>query len=227
MPEPTNPNPNPGGSNPPTPPVEPTKPTGDTNPVIDVSKLSDEQLNKVLEDPRLWKTPRLSELTEAQKKVKQYETEKAQREQDELKKKGDFETLSKQQEEKLQGWQDKYNTAMADNAIMAEAAKVGIKDLDAAKKLIDRANIKVNEDGTISGVADAVAALVQSKSYLVNGNTTSIGGGTNPPNPNTPSKFKLSQLQDPKFYNEHRAEIQKAMATPGAIEDDLAPMSGQ
>lgn len=226
MPEPTNPNPNPGGSNPPTPPVAPTAPGGE-NPVIDVSKLSDEQLNKVLEDPRLWKTPRLSELTAAQQKVKQYETEKAQHEQDELKKKGDFETLSKQQEEKLKGWQDKYSTAMADNAIMAEAAKVGIKDLDAAKKLIDRANIKVNEDGTITGIVEAVEALAKDKSYLVNGNTTSIGGGTNPPNPNTPSKFKLSELQDPKFYNEHRAEIQKAMATPGAIEDDLAPIGGK
>lgn len=224
MPEPTNPNPNPaGGANPPAnPSVDPKAPDGS---IIDISKLSEEQLNKVLEDQRLWKNPRLAGLLEDSKKAKEYEAQKAKDEQEALKKKGDFETLAKQKEEEVNGWKTKWNTTQADNAIMAEAAKNGITDLDAAKKLVDRANIKVNEDGSVTGADEAIKKLVTEKSYLVNGKPTAptVGGGTNPGDPNgTQPKFKLSQLQDSKFYQEHLKEINDAMRIPGAIEDDLA-----
>ena len=63
----------------------------------------------------------------------------------------------------------KYNTSLVDNLIITESAKKGITDLDAAKKLIERATIKVNEDGTVTGVTEAVDALVKDKPYLVGG----------------------------------------------------------
>lgn len=227
MPDPINPNPNPTGD--PKPPVN--NPTPDPKPgegkdVIDFSKMSDEQLAKVLEDPRLWKTPRLAELTAAQKKVKEYEDKKAAEEQEALKKKGDFETLSKQQEDKIKDWQTRFTNAQADNAIMAEAAKVGVTDLDAAKKLVDRANIKVDENGVVTGAEEAIKQLVADKSYLIGKtNPTSVGGGTNPANPNEAVvKFKMSQVADPVFYQANRAAIAKAMATPGAIEEDRPGM---
>ncbi len=212
----------PVGDNNPTPPAE-TKPPAGENPVIDFSKLGDEQLAKVLEDPRIWKTGRLSELTEAQKQLKAFQEEKAKAETEALKKKGDFETLANQKQAEIDKLRGDFHSSLTNTAIMAEAAKLGVTDLDAATKLIDRANIKVNDDGTVSGVTEAVAAMVASKGYLVNGKPTPVGGGTNPANPNSTNQatFKLSEINDPAFYAAHYKEIMKAMATPGAIEDDL------
>lgn len=191
---------------------------------VDFSKLGDEQITKVLEDPRLWKTPRLKELLEAQKALKTHQTEAEKAEQDRLKKQGEFEKLSEQHEQSAKTWQEKYSTAVTDNAIMVEAAKAGITDYDAAKKLINRADIKIGDDGSVSGVAEAIAALATDKPYLVGTKPQpNVGSGTNPTNvqPGQAGQFTLSQVSDPVFYKDHYKEIAQAMAN-GQIIDDRA-----
>lgn len=212
----------PGGDPITTPPATPANPdNGGESTVIDFSKIGDENFNKVLEDPRLWNNPRIKELREKADAAKTYEAEKAKKEQEDLKKKGDFETLAAQKETKIQELTEKFNSTLTNSAIIAEAAKLGITDLDAATKLIDRANIKVNDDGTVSGVTEAVAALAKDRAYLVTGQARPVSRGTNPPDPNsTQSTFKMSEIRDPVFYAKHFAEIQKALATPGSIDYD-------
>lgn len=203
---------------------DPTKNQGGNGQDVDFSKLGDEQITKVLEDPRIWKTPRLKELLDAQKALKTHQTEAQKAEQERLAKQGEFETLAKQHEESAKTWQEKYTTAVTDNAIMVEAAKAGITDLDAAKKLINRADVKIGDDGAVSGVAEAIAALAKEKPYLVGTKPqTNVGSGTNPSNiqPGQAGQFTMSQINDPVFYQQHYPEIQKAMAA-GQIIDDRA-----
>lgn len=233
MPEPTNPNPAPAGGDNPTPPANPnpTPTPGATDPQkpgsgdgagFDPTKIGDDDFAKVLEDPRLWNQPRIKELREAQKALKQHQTEAEKAEKERLEKQGEFKTLAEQNEAKAKTWQEKYTSTLTDNAILAEAAKKGITDLDAAKKLIDRANVTIDDDGNVQGVAEAVETLVKEKPYLVGGTPQpTVGSPTNPANPGNNGQFKLSQLQDPVFYQANHAAITKAMATPGAIIDDI------
>ncbi len=154
----------------------------------------------------------------------QREAEQKAKEEEDLKKKGEFETLAQKHKAEAEEAKAALTTERQNNAIAREAAKQGIQDLDAAIKLIDRANIKTDKDGNITGIEDAVKTLVESKPYLKSGvPQPTVGGGTNPGEGganNTP-RFKHSQLQDAKFYREHEKEITEALAK-GLVEDDLA-----
>mgnify|MGYP007083462683 FL=1 len=89
-----------------------------------------------------------------------------------------------------------------------------------------RTDIKINDDGTITGVTEAVQALLKDKTYLKGtGSNVTIGGGTNPGTTTPVKRFKLSQLNDARFYREHEKEILEAQKA-GQIENDL-PNSGK
>lgn len=218
MPEPTNPasgeNPavNPGATDP------NQQPGSGNNAGFDPKTIGDDDFAKVLEDPRLFNLPRIKELRDAQKQLKTQQTEAEKAEAERLKKQGEFETLAQQNEEKAKGWQTKYTDSLTDNAIMAEAIKNGITDVDAAKKLIDRSKIQIDDDGKVQGIAEAVQQLVKDKPYLSTGTSTpSVGSGTNPSNPGNDGKVKLSDMNDPVYYQANRDKIRAALATPGGI----------
>lgn len=189
---------------------------------FDPSKLSDDQILKVLEDQRLWKSERLSKLNAKAKKAEEYESAESERKKKELEEKGEYQKLLEQEKnEKLQ-LQEQFKNERINNRIIAEALKAKVIDPDAAVALINKGDITVNENGEISGVTEAVAALVEAKPYLAGkGGNTNIG---NPSNPSQESqsrlKFKASEINDPEFYQKHRKEIQEALAL-GQIEDDL------
>lgn len=233
MPENTNTNDNNGG----TPPAN-TDPKGNTPPAqngdnkgqdnkapdttsVDFSKLSDDQLAKVLEDPRTFNLPRIKELREAAKKAKEYEASEAKRQEEELKKKGEFETLAKTKEEEANTWKTKFEQSQINNAIMAEAAKQGITRLDLVDKLIDKSKIQLAEDGTASGVTEAVTELITNNEFLKGETKSSLGGGTNPTDTGAVQEFTITQIQDPAFYQKNREAIQIAQAK-GKIVDDRA-----
>ena len=204
--------------------TDPNKKTVTGQPeAFDPSKVGDEDFEKVFDDPRVWKHPRFKNLNDRAKKADEYEKAEETRKAEELKKKGEFETLAKQEEEKRKAAELKLQTAQIDNQIQQIAAKVGAVDLEAVTKLIDRSNIKVNDDGTVTGVEEAVNGLLEAKPFLKGtGQTTNIGSGTNPSGDgkNAPRRFKHSEIQDPAFFKEHEQEIQAAMKA-GLIEQDL------
>lgn len=218
MPDP-NPNPNPNPN--------PKPGEGDPNPnpnpaptAFDPAKVGDEDFAKIFDDPRTWNHPRFKELTDASKKLKKFEDDQKKANEAKLLEEKKHEELAALREKERDEWRGKYTNSLVDNAIMAEAAKKGVTDLDAAKKLIDRTNIKVNEDGTIAGVTEAVDALVKEKTYLVGGKKGGVGQGTNPANPGAnEGKFTISQIQDPVFYAKNHDAIKLAMAR-GEIVDD-------
>ena len=207
---PANPNPTPApGATDPTP-----KPGSGGDAAFDPTTLSDDHLTKVLEDPRLWKTPRMTALRDSANKLKGYEKAEADRVEADLKKKGDFETLSTQQAEKLAAAETRYQKVLIDNQVMAEATKLGITDIDAANKLIERGEIKVGDDGSVTGVTEAIAKLATDKPYLIGKQqVVPVGGGTNPVDPGASDGIhKISDVNKPAYYAKHHKAIKIAMA---------------
>lgn len=206
-----------------------TPPAGDGGAQFDPAALTQEQLNQVLEkNPEIWKTPRLVELRDKSKKFDDAQTAATAAEQKNLEDQGKFKELSEKQSGTITELQGKLKTSTINQALTNKLAPLGVVDLEAALALIDRSKVDVDANGTVTGIDEAIEALKTGKTYLFNteggGTTKPVGTPSNPGNgggaPGT-STFKRSQLQDPKFYQEHRAEILKAQAA-GQIEDDVS-----
>lgn len=218
MPEPITPAPAPAPvTNPPAPVTPPVTPPASE---FDTSKIGDEDFNKVLEDPRLWKNPRIAELREQAKKAKALEDAQKAAADEQLKKQGEYQKLAEQKEAEAKTLKETLNKTVVDNAILAEAAKKGISRVDLVQKLIDRSSVKVNDDGTVEGIATALDALVKENEFLIKNTTVTVGSGTNPGSVTPTSTFKLSQLKDVAFFQANEKAIKAAMAIPGAIIDD-------
>lgn len=179
---------------------------------LTVPKHRFDEVSKELKELRTWK--------EEQEKAK------ADAEEKKLKDEKKFEELLEKKEKELADVKTKFEKSTIDNKIQAAAVKAGIKDVDAALKLIDRDNIKVSEEGEVEGLDEAVTGLVEARPYLKDAEAEpSLGSGTTPSGEGTGTgkfkRFKLSDIQNPEFYKEHEEEIDKAMTIPGAITDDV------
>ena len=228
MPDPITPNPN----NPETPsgpdPSKTENPANSNQGNVDLSKLSDEEFAKFFDDPRAFNHPRFKQLAEAKKERDVLAKEKADKEKADLEAKGEWEKLSKQKEQEANDYKTKYETSQIDNAIIQEAAQRGAVDVEAVKALINRGSIKIENDGTVSGIKDALDALAKSKEYLFDATKaqTRVGNPTSPGNPNSGAKrFTATQIQDAKFWRENEKDILAAIAN-GQIVDDRGQRQG-
>lgn len=133
-----------------------------------------------------------------------------------------FKELAELREKELNETREQVKQTKLENAIERAAARAGAVDSEAVLALIDKSKIQVNGDGTIAGVEEAINALQSNKAYLFGkGNTVTLGEGTNPSDSNTQVKsFKLSQLQNAKFYRDNLKDIEAAQAA-GTIVNDL------
>lgn len=193
---------------------------------FDPSKLSDEDFGKFFSDKRAFTHSRFKDLLDKAKKADEYEAAKSVEEEERLKQQKKYEELYNKKGEEAADWKGRYESSVVNNQVFLEAQKLGAVDLDVVTKLIDRASIKVTKDG-VEGVAEAVAQLKTDKPYLFGGSATQpsgFGNGSNPITVNTGVKFKLSQIQDAKFYREHEAQILEAYKS-GNIENDLPGQS--
>lgn len=213
-----NPDPNGGGSNP-----NPNPDPGNGNGAPDLSALEGDQLAKVLENPNLFKLPRIAELLEASKELKTLKDQKAADDQKSLEEQGKFKELAEGRATVITQLKEQIQTMTIDQALTTKLVPEGVVDIDAALKLADRSKIKVDDNGNITGLDEALSSLKENKAYLFGkGTNPTVGGPTNPgSNPSGPAKFKRSQLRDPAFYNEHRTEILAAQKA-GLIEDDIS-----
>lgn len=205
--------PNPGPTTPtgtvPTPPDN-----GASQSQIDTSKWTQADWDKVYSDPNLYTNPRFKSLNESAKKARELEAAQKKAEEETLTKNKQFEELANKKGQEAEQWKQQATEAKIDNNIGFKAAQLGALDVEAVTKLIDRTNIKIDESGNITGVAEALEALAKSKAYLFGkGNgAPNLGTPTSPGAGNTTPAFKLSQMKDARFYREHQAEIDKAYA---------------
>jgi flagellar biosynthesis GTPase FlhF len=195
---------------------------------IDLSNLSDAEYEAIAsqfyDDERTYKHPRFKKLNERAQKAKEYESQQEQLERERLEKEKKFEELAQKERERANNLETQLKQTAIDNAIRDKAYQTGVRDIDAALKLITRNNIVVGEDGQVSGVDDALKDLVTNKPYLVDeSSNVRLGASGNPVDPTKPKiQFKMSQLSDPTFYREHAAEIKQAQRE-GKIFDDITP----
>jgi hypothetical protein len=213
-----------------------TPPAGNQNPQggqqggsdqFDPTALTQEQINQVLEkNPLIWKADRIAGLRDKASKFDKAEQDRQTLESKALEEQGKFKELSEKQASTIEELQGKLKTSTVNQALTNKLAPLGVVDLEAALALVDRSKIEVSDDGAITGLDEAIETLKTGKAYLFNkegAGTTNVGTPSNPGNGGGtpgPAKFKRSQLQDPKFYQEHRDEILKAQAA-GQIEDDV------
>lgn len=202
------------------PPVQNGEEGNNNQQPVDFSKLSDDQLAKVLEDPRLFKLPRIQELREQAKKAKDLEEQQAKLKEEELKKKGEWEQVAKQKDEQLTQLQEQVKNQTINQAILQEASKQGVTRLDLVNKLIEKDNIAIDENGNVTGIEDAVKGLIETNEFLKGETKSSMGSGSNPPSGNeSGQQFTISQIQDPIFYQKNRDAIARAQATGNIIDD--------
>lgn len=95
-------------------------------------------------------------------------------------------------------------------ALTAAAQAAGLRIQDTVEILGPK--ITLDADGKPTGVTEAVTALLTERPYLaVTGTPGQAGPGAAPGASGQPARYKRSQLADPSFYEEHRADIMKAL----------------
>jgi hypothetical protein len=206
------PAPNTNGGQPATPPAGTTPPApapADANGASnggEAPTLTDDQLKLAFEHPRF------KELTQAAQQLKALQDEKAKSEQKALEEQGKFKELADQREAEANDWKTKYESSIKNNAIIVAANKLGAHDASTVAKLVDSGAITLNEDGTASGVDEAVAALQTANPYLFKtGSATKIGGGDTNPQGGANAEFTASQFKDAEYYGKNSEAMDKAM----------------
>lgn len=212
-----------------TPPSGTPPPPSGTPDTFDPTKLTPDQLNKVLENQELWKNPRLAGLLESDKTLKQLQKDQAAAADKTLEEQKKFEELAQKRADDLAKATERIQKMTVDQALTNLLVKENVVDLDGALKLVDRSKIQVDDNGQVTGIDEALGSLKTDKAYLFNANGTppaqpSVGNPSNPGAPNANSgqfKFKESQLTA-EFYQAHKAEIDEA-GRLGLIEADGPP----
>lgn len=168
-----------------------------------------QQLDRIIRDRLNREREKYADYAEAKKKAEEFDKlqeasrtdlEKAQARAQEL-------------EEKATKAEQKAMQMAIRSAVINEASKQKALSPEAVYKLIDSNTLTVEDDGTVKGVSEAVTALLEENTFLVgNGFTGNPDGGQRGSGQLT---HKRSDIADPKYFQEHRADILAAQAEPG------------
>ena len=185
------------------------------------SKLSDDDFAKIFSDERLWKNERFKELNAKAKEGEKLSKLQQEANENKLLEEKKYQELIDSQKKKIEELESSVSQVKLEGLIRNEAQKLGVIDPDVVIKLIDRAGIKTNEDGSMLGISEAVKSLTDSKPYLIGTQSVNLGTGTNPSGGgNASPRFKLSQLQDASFYQANEKEITEALKN-NQVENDM------
>lgn len=167
-----------------------------------------------------FKHPRFKSLNErASKAEKELEklTKKAEEESEKkLKDEKKWQELAEKKGKEVEALNARVTLASKTRAVIEEAIKLGIKDTDAAVKLIELKDIELDEDGKPTNAAEVVKALAKAKPYLITGEPSKdIGADVNPDTTEGQKKVWTSselreKMRDAKWYAKHKKEIDKA-----------------
>ncbi len=226
MPEPANAVPTaPSASGGVQPPTEPATPAEPKNPApVEPAKSFDPEKDLTKDQwEAIYGSGRFKQLNERAAKATELEKAAKEAEEAKLKEQGEWQKLAESKDQELSTLQG----AVINAEIRAQAAALGAVNPNIVANALDLSGIEVGKDGNLTGVKEAIESLKESDPYLFNSSnnnnnnqTPRVGSGTNPgSNGNTGTRFKLSQLRDPKFYRENRTAIQLAMRQ-GQVEND-------
>lgn len=184
-----------------------------TDKPFDPTSIKDDDFSKIFDDPRAFQHPRFKKLADDAKAGRDALAAQDAAEKKRLEDEGKFKELAESEQKKREQLEQQVKQSTIDAAVVGEAAKLGAVDVDAVKALIDRANINVDESGGVTGIAEAVKALAESKGYLFKqgSGAPNLGAGNGSDNKGTGEKIAYSKVKDPAYYRENEADIIKAM----------------
>ena len=112
------------------------------------------------------------------------------------------EVFTKQIEElqkKNGDWESKYKNTLLESAVKITAVREEAKDSNDFVKFLDMSKLEITDDGTVKGLAEQIAKLKETKSYLFDLGNPTGSSGANPPGAGN-QKTEMQQLED--SYNE-------------------------
>lgn len=123
-----------------------------------------------------------------------------------------FEELSTKRQAELESANTTIRTLKVQAAVERIAAKAGAVDTEAVYKLLDQSSITVDDKGQVTGVEEAVKALLEAKPFLKGsgGSPANIGGGSNPDQANSakkPISWVKEKWADPKWVREKHDDL--------------------
>lgn len=216
-------------SQPSTTPKPADSPASASQPEVDVTKLTSDQLEKVLEHPEFFNISRVKKMRERAAEADKLEAAQTKAENDKLTANKEFEKLAKKTADENTALKQKLQDASINQALTTKLAGEKVIDVDGALKLIDKSKIAIDDNGSVSGIDEALTSLKTDRSYLFteasSANNKPVVGNPSNPNPTPVNssgfKFKESQLT-PEFYKANKSEIDAA-GVQGLIEADGPP----
>lgn len=176
--------------------------------------LTDEQWEIAFKNPR-FKT--LNErATKAEKELEKLTKLSVEESEKKLIDEKKWQELAEKKSTELTTLQGKMIVANKHRAVIEEAIKLGIKDTDAAVKLIDIDSITLDDSGLPLNATDVVKALAEAKPYLITGEPNkNIGANVNPTNTEGQKiVWSLSNLRakmrDHDWYTKHKEDVDSA-----------------
>lgn len=163
---------------------------------------------------QVYTSPRFKELLGFKEKAEKLESEKTEAEKHKLEEDKKYQELWEKEKTEKAALSEKVKQQSVQFAVVTEALKAGIKDTDAAVKLLDFSGVEFDDQGNPKNVADLVAKLVKDKPYLVSANPTNSGTGEAPANAAGKKIWKLSELRknlrDHEWYKKNKDEVEAA-----------------
>lgn len=141
------------------------------------------------------------EIANLQSQIAKLEKEKEDSRIEDLKSQQKFEDLYKQEEQKRKDLETRLQSAAIQAAFAKESNDIVWQNADIAFNALDKSGVSVNEDGSVSGMDQAVKALVESNPFLQkNTKTPGVNTDTDFTTPKTDSvmpgvKYSESQVQ--------------------------------
>ena len=154
--------------------------------------------------------------SKAEKELKKLNKAKADADESKLKDDNKWQELAEKKGKEVEKLNARVTLASKTRSIIEEAIKLGIKDTDAATKLVDINSIELDEDGKPTNAAEVVKALADAKPYLITGEPSKdIGANVNPDKTDGQKKVWASselreKMRDAEWYNKHKKEIDLA-----------------
>lgn len=123
-----------------------------------------------------------------------------------------FEELSAKRQQELESANTTIRTLKIQAAVERIAAKAGAVDTEAVYKLLDQSSIVVDDKGQVTGVEEAIKALLEAKPFLKGsgGSPANIGGGSNPDQDKSskkPISWVKEKWADPKWVRDKHDDL--------------------
>lgn len=195
---------------PPTPPAPPTPPPADPPtppPAGDAKTFTQAELDAIVKDRLARAKSQFADYDDLKGKAAKFDEIDAASKSELEKAQAKIAEAEKKAADAL----DRAKTASLKSAVLDAAHKANAVDGDAVFALLDKSKVTVSDDGAVTGIDDALKALLAEKPYLVGKATTPQGGSADGGARGVPVQGQLTEADIKRLFREGKhEEIDKA-----------------